>query len=147
MASMILALCLFSTLAMVGLIWFVQVVHYPLFRLVGDVDFENYMRLHQKLTTCVVAPFMLLEAFSSAALVYWHPPRTDVRWLWAGVGLVLFIWLSTAFLQVPRHGALAEQGFSETHHAALVATNWLRSIAWSLRGLILVAIVVQSLPA
>ena len=143
MASVLLALCLFSTLAMVGLIWFVQIVHYPMFRNVGENEFKAYMELHQKLTFFVVGPFMLMEAFSSVALLYWQPPQTDTRLLWIAVGLVLAIWLSTAFLQVPRHGVLAKHGYLENHHTALISTNWLRTAAWSARGVILVVLMAQ----
>lgn len=59
---LILALNLVSTLFMVGLIWFVQIVHYPLFKSVGESEFVEYQLQHQKLTTWVVAGPMLLEA-------------------------------------------------------------------------------------
>ena len=35
-----------SSLYMVGLIWFVQVVHYPLFDSVGDREFPSYEQRH-----------------------------------------------------------------------------------------------------
>ena len=40
-AEFIVLLQLASTLAMVGLIWFVQVVHYPLFEKVGAGGFRR----------------------------------------------------------------------------------------------------------
>jgi hypothetical protein len=46
------------------------------------------------------------------------------------VALVGIAWASTAFVQVPLHGTLA-RGFDEDAHARLVATNWVRTIAWS----------------
>jgi hypothetical protein len=48
------------------------------------------------------------------------------------------IWLSTALLQVPRHRAL-EAGFDPAAHRALVATNWIRTVAWTARGFLLLA--------
>lgn len=50
-----------ATWAMVGLIWFVQVVHYPLFAAVDAAESPVYARLHQRRTTWVVGPPMLVE--------------------------------------------------------------------------------------
>ncbi|MHC4878960.1 MAG: hypothetical protein ACYTGL_21115 [Planctomycetota bacterium] len=144
---LLLGLNLFSTLGLVGLIWFVQIVHYPMFRNVGRDSFPDYARLHQRLTTSVVAPFMLVEAFTSVGLLYWAQDLIRPASLWAGVALVFVIWLSTAVLQIPRHGALAEGGFSTTHHSALVTTNWIRTIAWTARGVLMVIIVCRLIPA
>jgi hypothetical protein len=57
---------LMSTLIMVGLIWFVQVVHYPLMADVGPREFRRYAPLHQSRTTFVVAGPMLTEAGTAA---------------------------------------------------------------------------------
>jgi len=144
---LLLGLNLFSTLAMVGLIWFVQVVHYPMFRCVGEGSFLAYARIHQRLTTWVVAPFMLVEAFTAVGLLYRCPASIPSSWLWTGIGLVCIVWLSTAVLQVPRHDALAENGFSAMHHSALVTTNWVRTGAWTARGILMTSIVCRLLPA
>ena len=68
-----------STLYMTGLIWFVQIVHYPLLGAVGGSEFSAYEQRHMSLTTWVVAPTMLVEA-GTALLLFWF--RT------AGVSLV-----------------------------------------------------------
>ena len=143
---LLLGLNLFSTLAMVGLIWFVQIVHYPMFENVGEDSFLTYIRRHQRRTTWVVAPFMLLEAFTAVGLIYQSPQGIPASWLWAGIVLVFVNWLSTAVLQVPRHAVLAESGFSTRCHSALVATNWLRTIAWTGRGLLMTTIVCCRIP-
>ncbi len=54
---------------MVGVIWFVQVVHYPLFSRVGDSGFAAYSGAHSRLTGFVVGPPMLVEAATAVALV------------------------------------------------------------------------------
>ena len=50
-----------ATMAMVGLIWIVQIVHYPLVSQVDHNSFRSYAMDYQRLTTYVVAPLMLLE--------------------------------------------------------------------------------------
>lgn len=57
-----------STLAMTGVIWFVQVVHYPLFAAVGRKGFAAFEASHRRLTTWVVAPLMLVELVCAAWL-------------------------------------------------------------------------------
>jgi hypothetical protein len=52
---------------------------------------------------------------------------------WAGAVLVAAIWLSTALLQVPLHNRL-QAAFSQEDARRLVATNWIRTAAWSLRA-------------
>ena len=52
-----------------------------------------------------------------------------------GLALVTLIWLSTALLQVPCHEDLSN-GFDTEIHRRLVATNWIRTVAWSLRSLL-----------
>jgi hypothetical protein len=54
-----------------------------------------------------------------------------------GIGLALLagIWLSTFLLQVPQHNVLL-QGFAEEAHRKLVITNWIRTVLWSCRGIL-----------
>lgn len=89
------------TLFMTGLIWFVQVVHYPLLSRVGEANFVDYEIRHRRLTTWVVALPMLIEA-ACAALLVWPVQgiRTPIA-AWFGLGLVFVIWASTAILLVP----------------------------------------------
>ena len=49
-----------------------------------------------------------------------------------------------AFLSVPQHAVLA-RGFDADAHASLVTTNWVRTVAWSARGLMLLWIVERTL--
>jgi hypothetical protein len=127
-----------ATLFLAGLIWFVQVVHYPLFGSVGVDGFSVYSRLHSSRTTWVVAPPMLIELAAAVALLV--VPGVP-RWMsWTGAGLLAIVWLSTFLLQVPRHNELA-RGFDAAAHARLVATNWIRTFAWSARALLSLAMI------
>jgi len=127
-----------ATLFLTGLIWFVQIVHYPLFDRVGRDAFAAYEVEHSRRTTRVVAPVMLLEAASALLLLEFRPATIPAAWAWAGIVLLGIVWLSTALLQVPRHRSL-ERGFDGGVHRALVATNWIRTIAWSARSVLALA--------
>ncbi len=131
-----------STLFMTGLIWFVQIVHYPLMARVGSDSWKAYQEQHMRRTTWVVAPAMLIEAASAIliAVIVTVSARssvsTDVVALsWIGAGLLLVIWISTATLQVPAHQRLLRAFEAETH-SRLVRSNWIRTAAWSMRAVI-----------
>ena len=122
-----------STLAMFGLIWFVQVVHYPLMAAVGAEGFADYETHHTARTTWVVAPLMFLELGSACLLIYMLPDQRLLTVL--GVIALGLIWGLTAFLQVPAHNRLLS-GFDAAVHRRLVATNWLRTVLWSVRAVL-----------
>jgi hypothetical protein len=132
-----------ATWGMAGLIWFVQIVHYPLFAAVDEPSFVAYERAHQQRTTWVVMPLMLVELATAAALAF----RRDAAWShsWAVAGLVMLgsIWCSTFFVQVPLHETLGG-GFSAAAHRRLVATNWWRTAAWTARGVVAAALLWQA---
>ena len=132
-----------STIFMTGLIWFVQIVHYPLFAAVGSDAFPAYSRSHQALTTFVVGPPMLVEALTAAALVLGRPAGVAPWLAWAGLALVGVIWISTVSLQIPAHAALSS-GFKPAVADALVSTNWIRTVAWTLRAALVCAMAWQA---
>ncbi|MBL8812211.1 MAG: hypothetical protein JNM43_18750 [Planctomycetaceae bacterium] len=132
-----------STLYMVGVIWFVQVVHYPMFAMVGPEQFAKWEQRNVVLTTWVVGPGMLVEAITTLGLFF--IPRQFVSRKVAAKGAILLgvIWLSTHFLQVPCHDKLAT-GFDPEAHQSLVQSNWLRTVAWSMRGLLVIGLLSQA---
>jgi hypothetical protein len=146
--SLILLLHAFATLTMTGLLWFVQIVHYPLFARVGADGSVQYEREHTQRTTWVVAPLMLTEAGTAVWLVL-HPPATMPAFLPVGIGglaLVIVIWLSTFFLQVPCHRRLADRHDPDAVRR-LVATNWLRTIAYTARAVMVLLLMSMILEA
>jgi len=143
--KLILLTQVFSTLFMVGLIWFVQIVHYPLYENVGRERFPEYEALHNRLTTWVVGPAMLIEMATAVALLGSAASGTSSL-AWLGLGLLILIWISTAVLSVPAHDDLTA-GFSADAYHKLVSTNWIRTVAWSMRGVILMIITYRCLGA
>ena len=120
---------------MVGLIWLIQLVHYPLFNRVGSDSFQQYHHGHSMLITPIVGIVMVVELVSSMVLILQPLKGNSLRVPIFGFILVILIWASTAFLQVPYHQTLS-QVFDPQSVNMLVMTNWIRTIAWSLRGVI-----------
>ncbi len=129
-----------TTWAMLGVILIVQVVHYPLFAQVGTSSFTEYEALHTSRITWVVAPLMLIELATAVGLAIVRPTQVSSVPIWIGLILLAIIWASTAFIQVPLHNKLMG-GFDAAAHGKLVATNWLRTGAWGVRGVIALLLV------
>lgn len=135
-----------ATLFMVGVIWFVQIVHYPLFAGVGERDFAAYSTNHSRLTGFVVGPPMLVEAATAVALVAAPPAGVPAVLPISGLVLLAVVWLSTAFFQSPQHRTLGG-GFDAASQRFLVRSNWLRTACWSVRGCLVLGMVAAALAA
>ena len=135
MAEWTLILQAASTLAMVGLIWFVQVVHYPLFKRADRERFEKFAADHSRRTGLVVAPLMLVELISAMLLPYFAPSFVSPDEAWLGLIMIGAIWVSTFMIQVPLHQRLAHE-YNSNAIRALVLTNWIRTIIWSGRAVL-----------
>jgi hypothetical protein len=134
-----------ATWAMTGLIWFVQIVHYPLLARVGG-DAVGYARAHAERRGWVVGPPMLVEAAAALWLAA-APPAGVSRGLALGGGAVLAaVWLSTGVVQVPLHGRLQGEVDAPTRARLvrrLVATNWVRTVGWTLRAALAAALLLR----
>lgn len=122
-----------ATLGMVAVIWFVQLVHYPLFADVGVEGFARYEARHTARISWVVVPLMLVELATAIALVAMDAPFAPLWERWLGLALVIGAWVVTFTLSVPEHGRLS-QGFDAGAFERLVSTNWLRTVAWTGHG-------------
>ena len=129
-----------ATWFLVGLIWIIQIVHYPLFANVGQQQFELFSNKHQMLITFIVGPVMVAEILTAIILAWYAPYPELTTWFRIGLMLVILIWLSTAFIQVPQHSRLTNSGYDLATIKALVNRNWIRTIAWTARGAILLIV-------
>ncbi len=119
-----------ATWALVGLIWTVQLVLYPLFAHVCAETFRTYHARHTRNITLIVAPLMATELLT-AVLLFIRGAREP--WLLASFVPLLFNWFLTWRVQIPLHDRLAA-GFDPETQRRLVATNWWRTLAWTFRG-------------
>ncbi len=134
--EIILAAQALASAAMCGLIWFVQVVHYPLFARTDTTHSPDYADENQRRTAPVVLPPMLVEAVTATLIAITPPPAIGWPAALAGLAMVAVLWLSTLLVQMPLHAQLKHAGHTPATVAALVQSNWLRTILWSARGLL-----------
>jgi phosphatidylserine synthase len=130
---------LFCTFALTGLIWVIQLVHYPSFAMVEKKQFKNFHQFHSRQISRLVIPLMVGELFSAALLL---AANSSLIW-WINLVLALAPWIFTFALSVPAHQILAE-GYDAASITRLVNTNWWRTITWSLKAILLLLILQQS---
>lgn len=126
-----------ATYIVCGNMWFVQLAYYPNLAAVGREAFVGYQQQHIRRVTAVAWTMLTIELVTGLMLVG-TPPAPAPRWvLLVNAGLILAIWWSTWFVQVPLHRRL-EQGWDEAAHRRLVQTNWFRTAVYTMRGLLVV---------
>jgi hypothetical protein len=139
-----LVLNLVATCVMVGVIWFVQLVHYPLLALIGVDRAPAIAVEHQRRTAWVVGLPMAVEGVTTLVLLFARPDGVSALLPWLG-GVLLAVALgSTVFLSVPLHEKMANSPDS-TLGRRLVVTNWPRTIAWSARAVIAGVMLAQAI--
>lgn len=152
----------FATIFLTGLIWMVQLVHYPAFLLVGQNEFPQFHSQHSARISLLVVPMMTLELCLAIVILfasifeqlerkigtqsYLIEHRLEhiqeMGWMvWVNVILVVLLWLVTFFVSVPLHNQLS-LGYSEEAIQKLIHTNWIRTILWSIKSYVVLKILV-----
>ena len=122
-----------TTWMLVGLIWVIQVVVYPQFLRIGEREFTRFHFGHCLRIGLLIAPLLVVEFMTAVTLLYQgHRESAFV----ASVSLIPVNWLSTAILQAPIHVRLMG-GFNAAVIRRLIRSNWLRTITWTARGVLL----------
>ncbi|WP_234573220.1 hypothetical protein [Rhodohalobacter sp. 614A] len=131
MQNLILIANIFSSFALSGLIWCVQMVHYPFFLRSDQVHFVEHIAFHKNRISLIVAPLMILELVTSGILSFQSETHTGLNIF--GFVVVILIWLVTFSVQVPLHGKLSN-GYDEQTIQKLIQTNWIRTFLWTVKS-------------
>lgn len=123
---------LVATAFMTGVIWCVQLAHYPLMSGWPHDDFGRWEARHRSAIGAVVIPAMVIEGLATAVLLARRPPGLPAWLAWAAAVVLIAIWASTFLVQVPLHDRLST-GWDAAAHARLVGTNWVRTVLWTIR--------------
>lgn len=128
---------------MVGLMWTIHFVHYPLFAQVGDDNFVAYETAHvDRIGNLLLLPW-LTEGITLLGLLWIaiHGSRRDIRIPAivnaVSMGIVLAI---SGFWSAPAHGKLLK-GFDPDVHGRLMNADLVRTIAWTVCGVTALQIV------
>jgi len=119
---------------MVGVIWVIQLVHYPSFRFTDREKYVSFQIFHMRNISFIVVPVMILEFLSGLLLVLYHSNHESL--LRISFILLLIIWLVTALFFAQIHQKLSK-GYDETLVRKLVSFNWIRTLLWTIRTIII----------
>lgn len=129
---------LVATGFMVGLIWTIHVVHYPLFAFVPE-PYEPFQAEHMtRITKLLVLPWGV-EVFTALGLFLTAEPGGQRVLSLLGGALVVVIVAVTGLLAAPAHGRLLNR-FDAGEHQRLMRVDLLRTLLWTARGAVAVAI-------
>ena len=125
---------LIATSVMVGVIWIIQLVHYPSFHFIELKQYTTFQRFHMSRISYVVIPAMLTELFTIILIVI-SMDQIDTLVLASAI-LLIFIWLMTAVFFSGVHQKLT-LGYDQIVVDKLVKLNWGRTLLWTLRLLLI----------
>ena len=129
-----LVIHLIATSVMVGVIWVIQLVHYPSFHFIDIKQYTTFQRFHMSRISYVVIPAMLTELFTLILIII-SMDQIDTLVLASAI-LLIFIWLITAVFFSGVHQKLT-LGYDQTVVDKLVKLNWGRTLLWTLRLLLI----------
>lgn len=121
---------------LLGLIWFVQVVHYPLFRKV-KTETPDYFIAHQRLTGFVVMLPMVLQLGTAIRFLRFPVPYVSPQVTLANLILILLVWVLTFTVLVPQHRKLA-RAYDVRAVDILVRANFARTLLWTAQSALVV---------
>jgi hypothetical protein len=125
-----------ASMFMVGLIWTIHYVHYPLFAYVGESTYASFQAVHvERIGRLLFVPW-LTEGFTLIgilALAFLGSRKTlRVPAVINGAAMAVVLVMS-GFWSAPAHGKLAE-GFDKAVHDELMTVNLIRTLAWTVCG-------------
>ncbi len=133
-----------GSVGMFGVIWIVQLVHYPLMRFVSGEQFARFETAHRVRISWVVGPLMLVEGVCVLAFLFAAPAGMP-GWLpWVGAIAEAVAIGTTVLVSAPLHERLNAH-FDPATLDRLIATNWIRTVAWSARAGLAIAMLVAVL--
>lgn len=132
---LLLNLCLSAFLT--GLIWVIQLVHYPLFLKVGKSQFREYEKSHRKRISVLAMPAMVVDMALSGLLIFTTYYDIYREYILLAFVLNLLAFLSTILFFSRLHSHLAK-GYNANLISKLVSINMIRTLIWTARTVVLV---------
>jgi hypothetical protein len=132
-----LVIHLAATLFMVGLIWTIHYVHYPLFANVGESTYASFQASHvERIGKLLFVPWLTegVTLLGTLTLAFLGGQRTwRIPTVINGVSMAVVLVIS-GFWSAPAHGKLAD-GFDASVHDQLMTANLIRTLAWTVCGI------------
>ena len=119
-----------STAVMVGVIWVIQLLHYPTFHYIEKNNYSQFQKFHMSRISYIVIPAMVIEMLSGIMLVIINDDFI------ISFSLLVCIWIITFVFFTNIHQRLLSK-YENTAVEKLVNLNWIRTTFWTVRLVIL----------
>ena len=129
---------LIFTSIMTGVIWVIQIVHYPSFHFIEKELYTAFQKFHMNKISIIVIPIMLAELITGMMLFLDKSSKSP--FLIISFVILVLIWLITGVFFSKAHNELIT-GYQELVVNQLVVMNWIRTLLWTLRLLLLTCFV------
>ena len=129
---------LIFTSIMTGVIWVIQIVHYPSFHFIEKELYTAFQKFHMNKISIIVIPIMLAELVTGMMLFLDKSSKSP--FLIISFVILVLIWLITGVFFSKAHNELMT-GYQELVVNQLVVMNWIRTLLWTLRLLLLTCFV------
>ena len=129
---------LIFTSIMTGVIWVIQIVHYPSFHFIEKELYTAFQKFHMNKISIIVIPIMLAELITGMMLFLDKSAKSP--FLIVSFVILVLIWLITGVFFSKAHNELMT-GYQELVVNQLVVMNWIRTSLWTLRLLLLIGFV------
>ncbi|MFL3005658.1 MAG: hypothetical protein ACJZ1R_05775 [Candidatus Neomarinimicrobiota bacterium] len=123
---------------MTGVIWVIQIVHYPSFHFIEKELYTAFQKFHMNKISIIVIPIMLAELITGMMLFLDKSSKSP--FLIISFVILVLIWLITGVFFSKAHNELMT-GYQELVVNQLVVMNWIRTLLWTLRLLLLTCFV------
>ena len=129
---------LIFTSIMTGVIWVIQIVHYQSFHFIEKELYTAFQKFHMNKISIIVIPIMLAELITGMMLFLDKSSKSP--FLIISFVILVLIWLITGVFFSKAHNELMT-GYQELVVNQLVVMNWIRTLLWTLRLLLLTSFV------
>ena len=126
-----------STSIMVGVIWVMQLVHYPTFKYVKESDYPIFQKYHMSNISYIVFPVMFTELIT--ALLIFLSGEKSLFFVLSLICLFL-IWVITGVLFTKFHSIL-QKGKDLKMIEKMIKANWMRTLLWTLRLIMILFVI------
>lgn len=117
-----------------------QLQHYALYPLVGKESFAKYMEANNRAATIPAVIPAIVALLLSIVIAVRPPSFIAVGEVALLIALNVIALISTFVWQRPLQSTMAQRGYDETITRRLIATNWLRTIAFLINAILAVAV-------
>ena len=137
MFDVALMIHIISTSIMVGVIWVIQLVHYPSFKYVNESDYIIFQKYHMSNISNIVFPVMFTELITALIILFFG--EKSLFFVLSLICLFL-IWVMTGVLFTKYHSILKE-GKDLMIIEKMIKANWIRALLWTMRLIMILSVI------